>query len=152
MVEQHDRRLIFARNLPQHCKKAADLPASDGFTVEHGSDGIDDDQDRSVCADPGLDLLEKCSLGDPTEPVRGREPGRLEVGKMQVQILDRMRVDVTMLANAFDTVANIELRLFAAQKQRWPRLDNATQPVAEPRGHRDQQLHCRFRLAGATIA
>jgi hypothetical protein len=71
---------------------------------------------------------------------------------MQVQISNRVWVDVTMPANAFDPVANIGLRLFAAEEQRRPGLYNATQPIAEPSGHRDQQLHRRLRLAGATVA
>ena len=88
-----------------------------------------------MCADPGFDLQKECSFRDLAEPVRSREPGRLKVGKMQVQILDRVRVDVTMPADAFDPVSNIALRLFAAEEQCWPGLDNATQPVAEPSGH-----------------
>jgi hypothetical protein len=55
---------IFARDLPQHCKKAADLPTSDSFAVEHGCYRIDDDQDRPVCTDPDLDLPKKRSFRD----------------------------------------------------------------------------------------
>ena len=102
--------------------------------------------------DPAFDLLKKCSFRDlPNRSVVASHV-ELKVGKMQVQIPDRVRVDVTMPADAFDPVSNIALRLFAAEEQCWPGLDNTTQPVAKPSGHRDQQLHRCFRLAGAAIA
>ena len=83
-----------------------------------------------MCTDPGFDLQKKCSFRDLTQPVSGREPGRLKVGKMQVQIPDRVRVDVTMPADAFDPVSNIRLRLFAAEEQRRP--VSTTQPSQSP--------------------
>ncbi len=59
VVEQHNGCCIFAGDLPQHCEKAADLATRDGFAVEHGSNRIDDDQDRPVRSDPGFDLQKK---------------------------------------------------------------------------------------------
>jgi len=60
VVKQDNGCRIFARDLPQPCKKAADLATSDSFAVKHGGD----DQDRPVCTDPDLDLLKKCSSRD----------------------------------------------------------------------------------------
>jgi hypothetical protein len=86
-----------------------------------------------VHVDPGLDLLKKCSFRDLAEPIRGRQPTRLKVGKVQVQITDRVRIDVTVPADAFDSIADIGLRLLTAQEQCRPRLDNAPQPIRQAR-------------------
>jgi hypothetical protein len=48
---------------------------------------------------------------------------------MQVQIVDRMRIDVTMPADALDPLTNVGLRLLTTQKQRRPSFNNVPQPV-----------------------